>query len=285
MRRRASIVSTVLLFALAISGCGQSPQSTGAEQAPAASTDSSPSQVSAKRSPDEDFTTAARRELPRHDGRPAPGEIYAGSVAFDLIDTSAVPSFTRADLDRAFAFVRDQRRISWKTPDGADFARRLTWLYPDDFCFARAEAMSQWVEGQLSLPRLPKVWIFGNLRVETANHPSGAVTWWYHVAPIAKVDGQVYVFDPAIEPREPLPLQTWAGKQTPLSNATFNVCTPHGFFPQDTCDAAPRSDAQSLVTSYFGVGTEVLGLEWDRQKELGRDPVSVLGDSPPWAAP
>jgi Glutaminase len=57
----------------------------------------------------------------------------------------------------------------------------IPFLYPDDGCWARAHEMSRLMLAMGAGPG--KVWIYGNLNVNTRNNPSCSVGWWYHVAP------------------------------------------------------------------------------------------------------
>lgn len=87
--------------------------------------------------------------------------------------------------------------------------------YPDDGCYARAHYMSQRLEGRGIVT--DKVFVEGDLRVETANSPQGYVEWWYHVAPVVMVrQGEqevLMVFDPSIFDR-PVPVDQWVEIQT-----------------------------------------------------------------------
>jgi hypothetical protein len=87
--------------------------------------------------------------------------------------------------------------------------------YPEDGCYARAHEMSRLMEKEGVITG--KVFIEGNLRVETSNSPKGYVEWWYHVAPIVVVKkGQeeiVYVIDPSIF-NKPVPAEEWFAMQT-----------------------------------------------------------------------
>jgi hypothetical protein len=93
--------------------------------------------------------------------------------------------------------------------------KHIPFNYPQDGCYARAHEMSRLLEKQGIITT--KVFIEGDLRVDTKNSPSGYVEWWYHVAPIVKVqDGskeELYVFDPSIFDR-PVPLKEWVQIQT-----------------------------------------------------------------------
>ena len=57
--------------------------------------------------------------------------------------------------------------------------------YPEDGCYARAQEMSLILDKKGVTTG--KVFIEGDLRVDTTNSPKGYVEWWYHVAPIVFV--------------------------------------------------------------------------------------------------
>jgi hypothetical protein len=87
--------------------------------------------------------------------------------------------------------------------------------YPDDGCWGRAHEMVHLMA--LEGVQADKVWIYGNLRVATVNHPRCEVRWGWHVAPTLTVDtgggrSETYVIDPSLFPG-PVPRATWAGVQ------------------------------------------------------------------------
>jgi hypothetical protein len=91
----------------------------------------------------------------------------------------------------------------------------VPFLYPDDGCWGRAHEMYRLMLAEGAL--CDKVWIFGSLRVASANNPRCEVRWGWHVAPTLLVDTgsgspQLYVVDPSLFP-SPVPQATWAGVQ------------------------------------------------------------------------
>jgi hypothetical protein len=76
----------------------------------------------------------------------------------------------------------------------------IPFLYPDDGCWARAHEMCRLIlaEGEMA----GKYWIYGNLKVHSANNPKCRVWWRWHVAPVLLVDKrpvpEVQVIDPAV---------------------------------------------------------------------------------------
>jgi hypothetical protein len=103
----------------------------------------------------------------------------------------------------------------------------IAFRRPEDGCYARAHLM---VKQMLAWGLHPiKVWAFASgdeLQVRTPHHPSGHVTWVYHVAPALRVrfpDGSQhwYVIDPSLFDG-PVPIANWEGAQ---------VRSPDGYHP------------------------------------------------------
>lgn len=199
------------------------------------------------------------------------------AVTIDQLDTNQIVKWPSKEyMQKSFEAVRDERYLY--TNDLPEFARRISWLYPDDGCFARAAmAASKLIEWKI--PPVNKIFIFGNLRVQTENSPHGQVTWWYHVAPLVSVDGEAFVLDPAISPNEPLPLKSWVETQTSdVMSVKLSVCKTDAYVPGDSCQSPSARDSQDAP----GDQNEYLGMEWSRTVDLERDPYKVLGDEPPW---
>ncbi len=256
---------SLLLVALALTGCTESfapelPPPDGV--------------LSAARAPGEsydDIVASHGAALKSDTGTSA----YDSAVRLADLDPSALPEWSADDLAAGFTLVRDTRFLD----QGDGFVRRPSFLYPEDGCFARAEAMDFELE-RAGYARPGNVFSFGNLSVATRNTPWGGVSWWYHVAPAVRVGDTVYVLDPSIEPRQPIALASWlARQQTNGEPVSVSACSPFAFQPSYACDQTPFDEsARSVVytQSYY------LGLEWNRQIELGRDPYEALGDRPPW---
>lgn len=195
-------------------------------------------------------------------------------------DKAVLPEATKwnsqAEMLERFRKLRDIRFLVDSSKP--DFLRRSTWLYPDDGCFARAALavrnLFKWTN-----PAPSKVFVFGNLNVQTSNSPYGSVTWWYHVAPLVQVDGEKYVLDPAIEPRQPLKLNDWLARmsQSP-GQLEVAVCGSGSYTPYDPCarDTDGKEEMAETDQQYF------LGAEWERLESLNRKPEEELGDNPPW---
>jgi hypothetical protein len=200
---------------------------------------------------------------------------YESRVAMDQLDLEAVPEWSADELASGFRLLRDTRFL--QEDAHPEFPRRPSYLYPDDGCFARAEAVSYLLELE-GYARPASVFAFGDLRVSTSNSPYGEVQWWFHIAPIVLVDGQAYVLDPSIDPSGPLTHDAWAATQSsePIEMA---VCSGYSYMAEDACE---RTRPDDVDTPAYADQVPFLQYEWERQRELGRDPELVLGDTPPW---
>jgi hypothetical protein len=125
-----------------------------------------------------------------------------------------------------------------------------------------------------------QIFVFGNLMAETNNHPSGQVSWWYHVVPIVKTSFGVFVFDPALEATHPLLIDQWLERILPNeTDAKVSVCTPATYSPEHICQSSEPIENEKATNEE----TEVyLDLEWTRLSDLGRNPEKELGTEPPW---
>ena len=241
---------------------------------------------SARRAPDASFheyLEAARRSM--NDGRVRSHGLPSEAV-IDRADpftggAALAPAPEWEDLDalnRRFAVMRDARVLSAR--GRPDFARRITWLYPEDGCYARAAV------GVTTLTRLEpdapvpgKIFAFGNLSVRSAFAHGGRAWWWYHVAPVVRVDGVNWVLDPSIEPARPLSADEWIERQSTKPEAVrVAVCGGATYSPTSRCVADATAPAVMALKDEAGF----LDLEWQRIVELSRDPAADLGDRPPW---
>lgn len=200
-------------------------------------------------------------------------------------------------IDDNFKKIRDIR--FFHDNEKANFLRRASWLYPNDGCWTRAAAVIKGLFGPLHanpvnyFSRPAKVFAFGNLCVNTPNAANGAVSWWYHTAPIIrdKQTGESYVLDPSVDPKKPSLMSTWIaaitsrdgacsrhGLKEIASDVTINVCDGYGVSPYDQCQQTDAGrESQAIVGQEY-----YLKLERVTQNVLGRNADAVLGDSPPW---
>ena len=183
-------------------------------------------------------------------------------------------------VEEAFKKVRDTRFLS--TPAKPKFLRRSTWLYPRDGCFARAglavKNLMDW-----KYPTAYKIFVFGDLTVNTENYPLGQVTWWFHVVPAVRFGQDIYILDPAIEQQKPLLLKRWLETMTPdLAEVSVALCDAKAYSPEDTCRIAPESPLEDWGQADQ---EDFLDTEWLNLQRLKRDPEKELGDFPPWLAP
>ena len=205
-----------------------------------------------------------------------PASAYERRVKWDELVFTIVPTWESRELvDEAFQKVRDTRFLD--DPSVSSFLRRLSWLYPDDGCFMRAAFMSQMIEKVYS-KQSARIFIFGDLYVETENSPEGRVDWWYHTAPLIKFAEDVYVFDPAINSSGVTEIKKWIQKQSvTLSEAELSVCDANAYEPGEACEGSDSDEDTALQHAPW-----YLQLERERQVELQRNPEEVLGEHPPW---
>jgi len=201
-------------------------------------------------------------------------------------------------ISNNFKLVRDLRYFGDK--NNPQFLRRITWLYPDDGCWTRAAATVKDLFGPITntanaYNRPAKIFVFGNLCVQTPNAISGHVAWKYHTAPVIRDErtNTVYVIDPAVNSSGPLSVKKWIEKITDRNGACttanenlstiikFNICNGYGTHPFNECK---ESDSASIITEGYAAFDQLRfrDLERKRQIELNRDPEEVLGDEPPW---
>jgi hypothetical protein len=198
---------------------------------------------------------------------------------FEKVNWMLAPDLqTMSVLNTAFTYVRNTKFLEDPVNTAKVGKRRLTWLYPDDGCFARAELARRLLVRSSGAIPVKKIFIFGSLQAATDNSASGKVTWWYHVAPIVRVGSSLFVIDPALHIKSPLPILDWVMMQTKsLSNVRLALCSGSTYGPDSDCNATAMD-----FTTVVDDQKSFLPMEWSRQKFLGRDPVKVLGDSPPW---
>ena len=194
----------------------------------------------------------------------------------EAINFDSIPQISSTiELQKHFEFIRDTRFL--QTED-THFPRRLTWLFPDDGCYARAEVAKNTLSDQ-PIPIPKKIFVFGSLSAQTVNSPYGSVQWWYHVAITYRVNGDVYVLDPALEPHRPLSIQEWnnlVGGQT--TQVRYTICHANTFDPMADCGGADAITPQQAIEEQ----KSFLDDEWNRLLELDRDPDKELGEFPPW---
>ena len=264
MRTRSLLVVT---FVLSLAGC------TGHVA-------SSRSGLSASRDPSDTLGDAMRKNVPALIGKDdwfSP-VVVSKRAPLASADLSLAVAWDPSQVSAGFALARDTRSIPSTT--NPSFPRRPSFLYPDDGCFVRAEYMAYEL-AQAGYPRPAKIFVFGQLSVQTANSPTGSVSWWYHVAPIISVAGQLLVIDPSIEPTQPLALTDWIGRQTTVDGAQVSLCNPFAYTPDGRCSPNALDD-QDAHDSAMSSQDTYLDQEWQRQLDLSRDPNQVLGDHPPW---
>jgi hypothetical protein len=208
-----------------------------------------------------------------------PGSAADRAVPLRELDESTIPVWPNfQEIVTGFEMLRDFRFLN--QPTNRKFLRRETWLYPDDGCFARATLARRNLQ-DWNFKETKKLFAFGNLTVQTANAQRGQVSWWYHVVPVAMVGRRSYVFDPAIEPSQPLSLEDWVGRMGgAAADIKLAVCDGGTYVPSDSC----RGPSASAESSALDDQISFLDQEWKRLLLLQRQPEKELGETPPWSA-
>lgn len=151
------------------------------------------------------LVTEALDERAIIDVRPAPKE---AAVAEQLTDSGAEALGTPVSYAQV---VQMYRLVAGQTACSANpTAPGIPFTYPDDGCWGRAHEMARLMIANGITP--DKVWIYGNLRVNSANKPDCLVGWDWHVAPTLVAGGVTYVIDPALFDG-PVTQDTWKGVQ------------------------------------------------------------------------
>lgn len=240
--------------------------------------------VSQKRAPNESYEDAAERFLLTLPMKVMSGEqaptVYEAQIDSTKINpetTNVIPQFSGLQKLKEFFFHSRDRRFM-KDPMIPNFLRRITWLFPDDGCYARATLVLSELSKNMPDEKMGSVFVFGSLNAKTSNSPSGSVTWWYHVAPVARIGDQLWILDAAIEPKEPLTFESWTQRMD-LTGRSFSAsfCDKNAYNPGVRCFGGPDNSEAALADD-----SSFLDSERERLEQLNRDANKELGDLPPW---
>jgi hypothetical protein len=222
-----------------------------------------------------------------YEGQPVQTSAMMASRTLAEMDLLRIPEWKWGSLFMwgGFTWLRDVRFLP--DPENPQFMRRSSWLYPDDGCFTRAALMVKNL-GASGYGDTIKLFVFGNLTVKSPNAIGGQVSWWYHVVPAFKVLGTenqgqlIYVFDPAIEPKYPILLQSWllsmGVDQAGMAQLKVSVCHKNTYVPMDDCINGTQGVEERSLQDQAGF------LRYERQRllDLGRNPDLELAEFPPW---
>ena len=184
----------------------------------------------------------------------------------------AVPPVSMAVANQMFAMANGQTCCS-----AAPSAPCIPFTYPDDGCWGRAHEMCRLMS--LQGVASDKVWIYGNLKVSSANKPDCLVQWGWHVAPTLPVtvggSTVTYVIDPSLF-TSPVPQATWKGVQgdpgatlVPSTSAVFH----RSYGGSVTYDPTYASTNQVLATYRAQLQA--------RSTSLGPPPYAACQTTPP----
>jgi hypothetical protein len=232
---------------------------------------------SSVRFPGETFERADARHAKLRLRDPSPATARDAAVPVAQAKFTSLPHYAdHTFIAQIFDRVRDERFTH--SNDKPDFQRRSSWLYPHDGCFARTALTGKRIQ-KWGYERPAKLFVFGDLKVQTPNAQEGYVSWWYHVVPVVLDSNQdVIVMDPAIDPSNPLPIEKWLARMGNSATFKVSVCDPLTFGPYDLC-SNPDPKAEDQADQYQ---MNYLDYEWKNLVNLGRNPERELGEYPPW---
>lgn len=235
------------------------------------------SEISAARYANEEWEALASLDATLS---PLPSELtprHLASPYSEGFESESVPAWkgSQEELTRAFEASRDERRY---VDSASNMNRRATWLYPYDGCASRSAHVVRHLR-RSGFAKPAKLYAFGNLRARTPYQRGGTIFWWYHTAPAYRIDGTIFVFDAALDPKQPLELDEWMHRLSPNpEKVKLAVCDANAFNAKSICRGGSEDqdrDYDSNIRSY-------LRLEWRNLETLGFDPHRLLGDEPPW---
>jgi len=91
----------------------------------------------------------------------------------------------------------------------------MPFQYPDDFCWAVAQRITEWLAAEKDRFVAGKVWLFGDLQVDTPNKEDCQQKWDFHVASFVRrseLHDDLLVFDPVVSLTDAIPVADWRKK-------------------------------------------------------------------------
>ncbi len=248
--------------------------------------------VSAQRKHDESHDAARVRTMSQanikassSDNDPWTRRFLADDTGLAAVESATQPwnDLLYGPLSKAFDHASD-RYLPWTDPQSSQsYERRVSWRYPHDGCFARTTLFNRRI-ADFQFPAMQRLFVFGDLETLTSNAESGSVAWWYHVVPVTRVDGDVMVVDPAIDPLAPMPVRKWLDA---VVNATGNPAEGRARLEITLCDTNAHSPASRCLgdlpldkDKLAAQANQFLDDEWHNMEQLGKDPVAELIDGP-----
>jgi hypothetical protein len=165
---------------------------------------------------------------------------------FSDIDFLEIPEWNRDLMEKAFIKVRDDRFLL----SGVETSplRRIPWLYVKNGCFLKAALVRRRLEA-LGFPRIKKIFVFGDMKFDTALSTDGVMTYKDHVAVCVRCEGNVYIFDPSVYPQGPIRIIDWANLLERNSNhmmLKFSLCSEFTFAHNSDPKASSEDDEKGM---------------------------------------
>jgi hypothetical protein len=144
-----------------------------------------------------DVQAAPAQKLPQPAPLPANSAVMAGVAKIDENRAAGL-----------FGLIKQQ---NCDLPPGGPTPPCIPFQYTLGYCFARAHRVCEMLKDQGVVAG--KMWLFGDLRLHTANAPGDCLeNWTFHVAPFVRADPaslRTLVFDPSVAPSGPIPGREW----------------------------------------------------------------------------
>lgn len=219
------------------------------------------------------------------DGATSEQTVATGAVSVANAVFTNVPTWSDVQIYAQFKLVRTVRFLYGT--DHPNFARRVSWLDPNGGAEDKAELFVGEVKADCGVPPCQPYKLFvwakdasARLKVTIDGHD---VEWSWHVAPIVRsaTSGEVFVFDPTIEAKQPLPWKDWLLKMAPSLDSVLVTVADSKAYNLDSPISGGASQHNLALQKML---TQWLPEEWNYQQNLGHEPEGVLGSSPPWGS-
>lgn len=201
--------------------------------------------------------------------------------SLEILESSEIDPFPeQVNIQNFYKHIREDTIIETSSDRHEGMKRRIPWLYPGEGCEYRAEMVNRELE-KISGKKMQKVFVLDPMKFPTRWSQNGFVIWFYHVAPIAEIDGQMMIFDVAVSPEEPMTLKDWVRQMsyfmTRVERLQVAVCDSNSFNPKTQCRNGQGVNQEVLNS----LEKEYLLEEWKNIGYLGFDPQAVLTEEYP----
>lgn len=222
------------------------------------------------------YASKSARSIDFDANRIARLKVSLGNSAYDAqrplsnVNLNEIPEWNNWEqLKSGFDLILNERNLDDHEVSG--FQRRITWLYRNDGCFTRSGLASKKL-ARAGFPKVKQFFVFSDLRY-----------WTYHVALAARIGSTIYIFDPAFNWNEPMPLDAWRQEFTYNSdpeNVAVSICDQTSWDPGGDCAGLPPDHIDTETNRNLDQWRYVWQHE-ERESLANKAPL-YLGDFPPW---